>query len=81
MTEEMNNELELAAQEYQHNHCPMVSMDELSIAFKAGANWQKEQDMQWVCDWLKENVTYTHPRKGTTECIVNLTVFKDAWEK
>jgi len=31
-----------------------------------------------VCDWLKENATYTHPRKGTKKCIINLTALKEA---
>ncbi len=31
-----------------------------------------------ACEWLKKNVTYIHPRKGTEECIVNLVKFKEA---
>lgn len=30
-----------------------------------------------VVEWLKKNVTYTHPRKGTKECIVNIAKLKD----
>lgn len=30
-----------------------------------------------ACEWLKDNITYIHPRKGTKECIVNLAKFKD----
>lgn len=30
-----------------------------------------------VCEWLQDNITYIHPRKGTKECIVNLTRFRD----
>ena len=30
-----------------------------------------------ACEWLKDNITYIHPRKGTKECIVNLTRFRD----
>ena len=28
-----------------------------------------------ACEWLKKNVTYMHPRKGTEECVVNLNAF------
>ena len=31
-----------------------------------------------ACDWLKTNVTYTHPRTGETKCVVNLNAFRDA---
>jgi len=30
-----------------------------------------------ACKWLKDNITYIHPRKGTKECIVNLAKFKN----
>ena len=30
-----------------------------------------------ACEWLKNNITYIHPRKGTKECAVNLIVFRD----
>jgi hypothetical protein len=30
-----------------------------------------------VCKYLRENCTYIHPRKGTKECFVNLTLLKD----
>ena len=31
-----------------------------------------------ACKWLKENVLFTHPRKGTKVCAVNLIAFVDA---
>lgn len=31
-----------------------------------------------ACDWLKNNVIYTHPRTGETKCVVNLNAFRDA---
>jgi hypothetical protein len=31
-----------------------------------------------ACEWLKKNVTYTHPRKGTEECVINLNAFREA---
>ena len=30
-----------------------------------------------VVEWLKKNVTYTHPRKGTKECVVNISKLKE----
>lgn len=30
-----------------------------------------------VIEWLKKNVTYTHPRKGIKECLVNIIKLKD----
>lgn len=38
----------------------------------------REEMIEKVCEWLKKNVTYTHPRKGTEECIINLGKLKDA---
>ena len=38
----------------------------------------REETIEKVCEWLKKNVTYTHPRKGTEECIINLGKLKDA---
>lgn len=30
-----------------------------------------------ACKWIKDNITYIHPRKGTEECMFNLITFKD----
>lgn len=38
----------------------------------------REEVIEKACEWLKENVTYLHPRKGTEECVVNLAKFKEA---
>lgn len=37
----------------------------------------KEEAIEDVIKWLKKNATYTHPRKGTKECIVNIAKLKD----
>ena len=37
-------------------------------------------DSEKVVEWLKKNCTYTHPRKGTEECFINLFALKDAME-
>lgn len=37
----------------------------------------REEMIDNVIEWLKKNVTYTHPRKGTKECLVNIVKLKD----
>lgn len=37
----------------------------------------REEVIEKACEWLLKNVTYTHPRKGTKECIVNIAKLKD----
>ena len=59
----------------EENH-PWLTPDQARRAVEIA----KEEVIEKACEWLKENVTYTHPRKGTTECIVKLTAFKEAME-
>ena len=53
--------------------------------FVCGAEWSDEHprkglvDIEKVCEWLKENATYIHPRIGKKTCIVNLNRFKEAF--
>lgn len=57
-------------------------------AFFAGSETMREKLMiktintdafiEKACEWLKNNVTYTHPRTGETKCVVNLNAFIDA---
>ena len=44
---------------------------------KKAAEIAREETIDEVIEWLKKNVTYTHPRKGTKECIVNIAKLKD----
>lgn len=37
----------------------------------------REETIDKVVEWLKKNATYTHPRKGTKECIINIAQLKD----
>jgi hypothetical protein len=37
----------------------------------------REETIDKIVEWLKKNATYTHPRKGTKECIVNIAKLKD----
>ncbi len=38
---------------------------------------RKDVFIEKVVKYLKDNVTYIHPRKGTKECIVNIPKFID----
>lgn len=54
--------------------------------FLEGAEWADQHprkglwDAEKVIEWLKRNCTYTHPRKGTEECFIDLFALKDAME-
>ena len=40
---------------------------------------QAEKDtIERVCEWLKKNATYIHPRKGIKTCMINLNVLREA---
>ena len=41
---------------------------------------RKDAFIEEVCKYLQENCTYTHPRKGTQTCAVNLTLLKEYLE-
>lgn len=38
---------------------------------------EREEMINKFCEWLKKNATYTHPRKYTKECIINIGKLKD----
>ena len=38
----------------------------------------REEMIDKFCEWVKKNVTYIHPRKGTEECVINLGKLKEA---
>lgn len=38
----------------------------------------REEMIDKFYKWVKKNVTYTHPRKGTEECVINLGKLKEA---
>ena len=41
----------------------------------------REEMIDKFCEWVKKNVTYTHPRKGTEECVINLGKLKEAMKE
>ena len=55
----------------------LVSYEEAMESANRYINYKKEKFIEKACEWMKDNITYTHPRKGTEECVVNLEKFKD----
>ena len=54
-------------------YSPWLSPDDALRAVEI----EREEMIEKACEWLKDNITYIHPRKGTEECIINLTIFKN----
>jgi len=46
--------------------------------YELGLNANNNSVIEKACEWLKNNVVYTHPRTGETKCVVNLNAFIDA---
>ena len=42
--------------------------------------WADRTMIDKICNWVKENLKYIHPRKGTEECIVNVNKLRDYLE-
>ena len=55
----------------------LVSYEEAMESANRYINYKKEKFIEKACEWMKDNITYTHPRKGTEECVVNLEKLKD----
>ena len=53
---------------------PWLSPDEARKAVEIA----EEEMIDKFYDWLKNNATYIHPRKGTEECITTLVKLKQA---
>lgn len=56
-----------------HDYAPWLSPDQARRAVEIA----REETIDKIVEWLKKNATYTHPRKGTKECIVNIAKLKD----
>ena len=69
------------ANEHKENKRELTEFD-IKIAFRLGAIWADNHpreglvDMDKVCKWLEENVTYTD--NGQEKCIINLWTLRDA---
>lgn len=72
---EPSKDLKEAAEEYSGK-----SAHPLNNAFIAGAQWQKERDINKACEWLNKNVVEYHPRTGKLRPIVNINAFREAME-
>ena len=44
------------------------------------ASWGKQNAIEKAVEWMKETLTYIHPRKGTEDCMVNINAFRAALE-
>ena len=73
MTETKMEVVKLMPKEYTK-----AEADAFKHGFFLGAKSEREEMIDKFCEWVKKNVTYTHPRKGTEECIINLSKFKEA---
>ena len=46
--------------------------------FVKGYEQAEKDTIERVCEWLKKNATYIHPRKGIKTCMINLNVLREA---
>ena len=60
--------------ENPEDYIPWLTPDQARRAVEIA----REETIDNVVEWLKKNVTYIHPRKGTKECLVNIIKLKDA---
>lgn len=58
---------------YTPSYHPWLTPDQARRAVEIA----REETIEKVVEWLKKNVTYTHPRKGTKECLINIAKLKD----
>ena len=55
-------------------NCPWLTPDQARKAVEIA----REEMIEKFYDWLRNNATYIHPRKGTEECITTLVKLKEA---
>ena len=73
-TRKCSNELDGIYVEGEVYYSPWLTPDQARSAVEIA----KEEMIDKFCEWVKKNVTYIHPRKGTEECVVNLGKLKEA---
>lgn len=56
------------------NYSPWLTPDQARRAVEIA----REEMIDKFYDWLRNNATYIHPRKGTEECITTLGKLKEA---
>lgn len=85
-TQRIHNRAILEAEKYSSSHSGSI-IEEVAYGrgFKAGfieGYKQAEKDViERVCEWLKKNATYTHPRTDKESCIINLNALREAMEE
>ena len=67
-----------AGENYAEKHANSI-IEEVAYGrgYKAGYMLGSREMFDRMCAWLKKNVTFTHPRKGTDECPINFGVLTD----
>lgn len=58
----------------EESYYPWLTPDQARSAVEIA----REEMIDKFCEWVKKNVTYIHPRKGTEECVINLGKLKEA---
>lgn len=68
-----------AGENYANEHSHSI-IEEVAYGrgYKSGYMLGCHEMYEKMCDWLKKNVTFTHPRKGTEECPINFGALNDA---
>ena len=76
---EMNDmdKAEELSSKYRCSECGS-SCSNIKAAVIEMAELKEQEIIDKACDYLKQNVTYIHPRKGTKTCVVNLGEFRGA---
>ena len=74
-TRNCSNEIEWNVESLtSHDYVPWLTPDQARRAVEIA----REEMIDKFCEWVKKNVTYIHPRKGTEECVINLGKLKEA---
>lgn len=48
------------------------------LPYIEGYEKAEKDTIERVCEWLKKNATYIHPRKGIKTCMINLNALREA---
>lgn len=53
----------------------------IRFAFRDGYEQAEKDTVERVCEWLKKNATYIHPRTGRETCMINLNALRESMEE
>ena len=63
---------------YEYSDTPQELVNAEREGYIYGAERMYEMLIDKACEWLNENATYMHPRKGVKTCMINLNMFREA---